>query len=89
MKKFVPLILFVLGLLVVIVAFVYIRGRSGDSESGDGEESVAELPFKDRPFVSLVPSEDGHWLKLKVEDIRVRKAEKVDYLLLYLSLIHI
>ena len=80
MKKYLPIILFVLGLLVVAGAFFYIKNnrRSGLKE----DEIVQEIPFENRPFASLTPSEDGHWLKLVVENINL-EAATLDYELLY------
>ena len=46
------------------------------------EEKVAEIPFDKRPVVSLIPSEDGHWLKLIVEKLSF-PANSLDYELLY------
>lgn len=83
MKKYLPIILFVVGLLVVVgVYFFVVRGKS--SGGADSEDLiVAEIPVDERPFASLTPSMDGHWLKLKVEDIKVKGAESMDYELLY------
>ena len=80
MKKFVPIIILLLGVLVLVGVFFFLRSRK--SESGMGEEKVPEVAFADRPVTSLTPSEDGHWLKLKVEKLKV-KAKSLDYELLY------
>lgn len=80
-KKYLPLIIFVLGLLaMVVLIFGVLRGRK-EAEPAD-EDMVAEIPFEKRPFVSLVPSEDGHWLKMAIDMIKV-DAETLDYELLY------
>ena len=80
MKKFLPIIILLLGALVLVGAFFFLRSRNSDS--GDGEESVPVVAFADRPVTTLTPSEDGHWLKLKVEKIKI-KAKTLDYELLY------
>lgn len=82
MKKYLPIILFVVGLLVVVgVYFFVIKGKS----TGESTEDliVAEIPVGERPSASLTPSMDGHWLKMKVEDIKVKGAASMDYELLY------
>lgn len=84
MKKFLPLILFVIGLAVFVTAyFVFIRGKKGQSveEEGSGIVTV-EVAFGDRPVTSLTPNSDGHWLKLKIDKIKI-KADSLDYELLY------
>ncbi|HLD91861.1 MAG TPA: hypothetical protein VI795_00530, partial [Patescibacteria group bacterium] len=39
--------------------------------------------FPDRPFASLTPTTDGHYINLKIEKIKVPKAVSMDYELLY------
>jgi len=80
MKKFLPIIILLLGALVLVGVFFFLKSRKSDSS--DGEESVPEVAFADRPVTSLTPSEDGHWLKLKVEKLKI-KAKTLDYELLY------
>jgi hypothetical protein len=81
-KKYLPIILFVIGLGVVsAAAFLVLRGRKTD----DVEEETALLknvPLLQRPVAKLTPSEDGHWLKLDVEKFEI-EAETLDYELLY------
>ena len=82
MKKYWPIILFLVGILVLGgVYFLVIRGRGGSVE--DEDASVPELPLEMRPFTSLTPSEDGHWLKLIIKEIKVEGAASLDYELLY------
>ena len=82
MKKNTPLLLLVVGVLVFIGIFMFMRGRS-NGNLVEEEEFVPELAVSDRPFTSLTPSEDGHWLKLLVDGIDVPGAESMDYELLY------
>jgi hypothetical protein len=80
MKKYLPIIIFAVGLIVVgAVAFFVFRGKGAVV---DEEENVPPVPFEMRPVASLTPSEDGHWLKLKIEKL-VFSAASVDYELLY------
>lgn len=81
MKKYLPYLLLGLGALVfLVVGIIVIKNRSKNT---DGEEEVlVELAFDKRPVVSLTPSADGHWLKLKVEKID-KTAFMLDYELLY------
>jgi hypothetical protein len=81
MKKYLPIILFAVGLVVVVGTFLFVRGRGGSSTDND-DENVAELPFEKKPIASLTPSEDGHWLTLIIDKIEV-DAETLDYELVY------
>lgn len=80
-KKYLPLILIGVGILVLVGAFLFVK----NSKKGgvDEEENVKEIPQEQRPLVSLTPTSDGHWLKLKIEKIKVEGATSLDYELLY------
>ena len=83
MKKYLPLILLGIGLLLVVGVFVFVRSRNKTSDEDIEEETaLLEVDLKDRPVVSLIPSEDGHYLTLKLDKITFTAAT-VDYLLLY------
>lgn len=82
MKKFLPLILFVIGIVVVIGAILFVRSRLGASMGGGGSSSLPEVKLSDRPIASLTPSVDGHWLDLKIDKIKI-SAASMDYELLY------
>ena len=80
-KKYLPLILLSVGFLVLIGAFIAVR-NSKKGDTGD-EETVKEIPASERPIVMLVPSIDGHYLKLTIAQIKVKGAASLDYELLY------
>ena len=81
MKKFLPLILLGVGILVLGgVIFMFMRFRSVPVEE---EEIAKEIPAGERPIVMLVPSVDGHYLKLTIAQIKVKGAASLDYELLY------
>jgi len=84
LKKYLPFLVLVVGFLVLLFAIVTVKKRASVKEEvpSDQEENVPEIPFDKRPFTSLIPSKDGHWLKLKVEDIKVQAAS-LDYEILY------
>ena len=82
MKKYLPFILFGVGLIVVIVAIFVVKSSKNKGNTGEEEEIVTEIPQDKKPFVSLTPTTDGHWLTLKVENIKL-DAKSVDYELLY------
>ena len=81
-KKFLPIILFVVGLIVVILVFVFIKNKK-TTETVDDNGTLVELAFPDRPFASLTPTADGHYINLKIEKLNVPKAVSMDYELLY------
>ena len=64
----------------MVGAFFLIRNSKN---AGSEDETVKEIPVEQRPIVSLIPSGDGHWLKLKIEQIKVEGAVSLDYELLY------
>lgn len=82
MKKYLPLILLGVGLVVLVGAFIFIK-KSKTPEVVEEEEIVKEIPVGERPMVSLVPSGDGHYLKLTISQINVQGASSMDYELLY------
>jgi hypothetical protein len=82
MKKYLPLILFIIGLGVVTAALVFIiKGRQKEKVKEE-TASLREIPLEERPIVTLTPSKDGHWLTLKIEKIKI-EAASLDYELLY------
>ncbi|KKQ95615.1 MAG: hypothetical protein UV74_C0013G0281 [Candidatus Woesebacteria bacterium GW2011_GWB1_43_14] len=81
MKKYLPVLLFILGLLVVVAAFFVVKSRKSSGIIED--ESVPEIPLGERPYTSLTPTADGHYLKLEIKGIKVSGAESLDYELLY------
>jgi hypothetical protein len=85
MKKYLPIIPVVLGILVLIGAFMWVRGRKTADTANlpTNEEEVAEIPFESRPFTSLTPTEDGHWLNLHIDPVKLAGATSLDYELLY------
>jgi hypothetical protein len=80
MKKYLPLILFVVGLGALTAAFFVFRDKKTSVETE--ETALQEVVLEERPVASLTPSEDGHWLNLKIEKI-VLNATSFDYELLY------
>jgi len=64
----------------LVVGFIFLKNKK--KTPIEEEETVAEIPFEKRPFTSLTPSKDGHWLKLEIDRIRV-DAASLDYELLY------
>ncbi len=82
MKRFLPLIIFLIGLVVLMGAYLFLK--KGEKEETIGEESsLIDVPLAERPIVSLTPSPDGHSLKLGIKNIKI-KASTLDYELLYL-----
>lgn len=83
-KKYLPFIILILGVFVLVAAVITVKKRSTNTQdlSSLQEENTPEIPFDKRPFASLLPSKDGHWLKLKVENIKIQ-AYSLDYEILY------
>ncbi|OGM08283.1 hypothetical protein A2W13_02430 [Candidatus Woesebacteria bacterium RBG_16_36_11] len=79
MKKFLPFAILGVGILILVGAFFITRNKK---EIPQEEETAPEIPFEMRPVASLTPTEDGHWLTMKIEKINI-EAATVDYLILY------
>jgi hypothetical protein len=83
MKKFLPVILLVLGVVVLaLVYFLVIKPSKTNTGEEEQATSLIEVSLDDRPVTSLTPTSDGHWLNLKVEKINI-PASTMDYELLY------
>lgn len=88
MKKYLPVIFVIVGLLVLVgVYFFVVRKSSGLENKGNepnNEESqpLPEVKIDARPIASITPSSDGHWLTMKIEKIKLQ-ASSMDYELLY------
>ena len=81
MKKYLPFIILGLGLAILVGAFFFIR-NSKKEETVEEEEVTIKLSQEQLPFVSIIPSKDGHYLTLRIESIKI-EAESVDYEILY------
>ncbi len=81
-KKYFPFILLGVGILILVFVFIFIKNRNSDVVVDD-TETLAEVAFKDRPFASLTPTSDGHYINLKIDKITLPKAVSLDYELLY------
>lgn len=83
-RKYLPIVLFIVGLLVLVGAYFLIKGRGPVDE----EANLPEIPLEQRPYTTLTPSEDGHWLKLEITSLENilssdLKVASLDYELLY------
>lgn len=84
MKKYLPLFLIVLvGVFFVTGVFVLKNRNSGAPETEEEVQNVPDLPEDQKPILGLVPTSDGHYLGLKIEDIKVKDATSMDYELFY------
>lgn len=82
MRRYLPIALLLFGVLTAIGAFVFVRSRK-PLDITEEDEIVAEVPLNLRPVTSLTPSEDGHFLNMKIESIKVSNAVSMDYEILY------
>lgn len=81
-KKFLPLILLGVGILILVLVFIVIKNKKSVVVEDDSN-TLAEIAFVDRPFASLTPTSDGHYINLKIDKIKLPKAVSLDYELLY------
>jgi len=80
-KKFLPLILLILGIGVVVAVYFLVIKKPAKT-TPEEEKTLVTLPLNQRPIASLSPSADGHYLKLKIEKLNPAAAS-VEYELLY------
>lgn len=81
-KKFLPLILLGVGLLILVLVFVLIKNKKS-AVVVDDNAPLPEVAFADRPVAMLTPTEDGRYINLKIDKITLPKAVSLDYELLY------
>jgi len=81
MKKFLPFIVLFIG--VLLVAGVLVASRRGGGLTVDIEEDIPELPLDQRPFTTLTPTEDGHFMELEISNINVPGSALMEFLFLY------
>jgi len=82
MKKFLPLILVLVGVVVLVGVFVFVRSGKKDSSTSE-EEKVSVISSEKMPSITLSKSEDGHYLNLKVENLDKLGPSLLEYELLY------
>ncbi len=85
-KKYVPLVLVGIGILAVVGVFASMRiGSTPEPTPSPVVEEVApDVPFDQRPYVTLTPRSDGHWVKLSIMGVnKVSGAASIDYVLEY------
>lgn len=81
MKRYLPLLLFLIGVLVLAGVYFFVLRKPATEETKE-EEGLIEVSLIDRPIASLTPTQDGHWLKLRIEKL-LSGADSLDYELLY------
>ncbi len=91
-KKLMPIIVGVLVVAVLIIGFIVLKGKGGNTQDSESEEAsnVPVLSESQWPAISLTPTDNpgvtgsmGHWLDFRVEKINVPGAASMDYLLVY------
>lgn len=84
MKKFLPIGILAVAIIFILGVFMVVRNRNAAPVNPNEEdETVAELPFENRPYTVLTPKPDGHWLTLDIKNINVPGAVTIDYELIY------
>lgn len=83
MKKFLPIIIFFVGLIVLVLVYFFVIKAPKKVTTGEDATSLIEVSLNDRPITSLTPTSDGHWLNLKIDKIKIPGAFTMDYELVY------
>lgn len=84
MKKNLTIILIIVAVLLLAGGtFFFIKSKKAKDASSDKkpEGVLIETTLAERPYVTLTPSSDGHWLTIEV--FRIREADTLEYELLY------
>jgi len=81
MKKYLHIILFLVGVLVLVGVYFLVIKKPARAPAEEASSQI-EVTLENRPVVSLTPSADGHWLKLTINKIKI-DAKSLDYELLY------
>jgi len=84
MKKYLPVILIVVAILLLIVGGFFLWRSRRSSQKGpdlEPEGVLIETTLDERPYITLTPSSDGHWLTIDVS--RIKDADSLEYELLY------
>lgn len=84
MKKNYIIILAVVGIILILGGgFLFWRSRSAKEPlpTLEPEGVLVETALEERPYITLTPSSDGHWLTVDVS--RIQDAESLEYELLY------
>ena len=82
MKKFLPLIIFGVGVLAVVLVYFLVIAPGRKKPAGEPETALINVALIDRPVASLTPTDDGHFLNMKIDKIKL-PATTMDYELLY------
>jgi len=84
MKKFLPLIIFGLGVIVLALVYflVVVPAKNKPATNFQDESALMDIALNDRPFTSLTPTDDGHFINMKIDKIKI-PAVTMDYELLY------
>jgi hypothetical protein len=85
MKKIFPIAIIVLVVLLLVGGgFWYLKSKKSGgmtTPTPTPEGRLIETPLEERPYVTLTPSQDGHWLTLKIE--RIIYGDSLEYELIY------
>lgn len=83
MKKNYIVILAIIGIILVLGGgFLFWRSRRAkELPTLEPEGVLIETTLEERPYITLTPSSDGHWLTINVT--RIQDADSLEYELLY------
>lgn len=83
MKKNLPIVLILVGVIVLSgVFFLFVRGR-GRPSGPEAGPTPTPAPIEERPYITLTPRADGHEFKFEIK--RISDTETVEYELVYLA----
>lgn len=84
MKKNYLIIIVVFGIALILGGgFLFWRSRGAEepAPTSEPEGVLVETTLEERPYITLTPSSDGHWLTIEVS--RIKEADSLEYELLY------
>jgi|SRR5581483_6047442 len=81
MKKYLPLfIAALLGIAFILGVFIVRHNNSVANNDDEEAQNIPDLPDDQKPILALVPTSDGHYLSLKIEEInKIKDVNSLDY----------
>lgn len=83
MKKYLPVVIVLAVFAVGLGSAIFAYKQFNKSSALEVEDEGPELPASQRPYSSLTPTEDGHYMDLVISNINVPEAKKIEFELFY------
>lgn len=82
-KKYLPVVIVLAVFAVGLGSAIFAYKQFNKTSSNEVEDEGPELPASQRPYASLTPTIDGHYMDLVISNINVPDAKKIEFELFY------